>query len=108
MSDFAFAGKTFVVRLDNGVVLHNIYAAEGNRLQYAEIDGASESASGTVDLHVAEVSPKVYLLGWNEVTGTAVTHVMNFHDRTITGFWSFADHGGRTGEVHSGTFEELD
>ncbi|RRR99533.1 MoaF-related domain-containing protein [Glycomyces terrestris] len=107
MGDFAFAGKTFVIRLDNGVVLHNIFGAEGNKLQYAEIDGATESASGTVDLHVAEVTPRVYLLGWNEVSGTAVTHVMNFHNHTITGFWSFEDHGGRIGEVHSGTFEEL-
>lgn len=107
MSDFPFAGKTFVIRLDNGVVFHNIYGTEGNKLQYAEIDGATESASGTVDLHVAQVSPRIYLLGWNEVTGTAVTHVMNFQNRTITGYWSFDNDGGRTGEVHSGTFEEL-
>ncbi|THV30190.1 MoaF-related domain-containing protein [Glycomyces paridis] len=107
MSDFAFAGKTFVIHLDNGVVFHNIYGSEGNRLQYAEIDGATEGASGTVDLHVAEIARKVYLIGWNEVTGATVTQVLDFGTGTVTGFWSADEGGGRSGEIHSGTFEEL-
>lgn len=107
MTDFAFAGKTFEVRLDNGVVFHNTYAAEGNRLRYEEIDGAVESASEEVRLHVAEVAAGIYLLGWNEVSGTAVSHVMDFNTGSITAFWSFDVGGGRIGEVHTATFEEV-
>ncbi|WP_030161551.1 hypothetical protein [Glycomyces sp. NRRL B-16210] len=107
MSDFAFAGKVFDIRVDNGVVLRNAYAPEGNKLRYEQIDGASEGGSGVVDLHVGEVAPSVYLLGWNEVSGAAVTHVMDFNSGTITGFWSFDADGGRTGEVHSATFTEV-
>ncbi|MFC3493215.1 MoaF-related domain-containing protein [Glycomyces rhizosphaerae] len=107
MTDFAFAGKTFEVRLDNGVVFHNTYAAEGNKLQYAEIDGATEGASEEVDLYVAEVASRTYLVGWNEVSGTVVTHLMDFKNKRITAFWSFDTGGGRTGEVHSGTFAQV-
>lgn len=108
MSDFAFAGKTFEIRLDNGVVFHNTYGSEGSTLHYEEVDGASEGGSEAVGLHVGEVSRGVYLLGWNEVSGTAVTHVMDFNTGTVTGFWSIDDGGGRTGEVHTATFRAVE
>jgi phenolic acid decarboxylase len=107
MTDFAFAGKTFEVRVDNGVIFQNTYADEGNKLRYEEIDGAVEGASEEVRLHVAEVASGIYLLGWNEVSGTAVTHVMDFNTNTITAFWSFDVGGGRIGEVHTATFKEV-
>lgn len=107
MSDFAFAGKTFEIRVDNGVVYYSTFGAEGGTLRYEEIDGAAEGGSDEVELHVALVNSGVYLLGWNEVSGAVVTHVMDFNSGTITGFWSFDDGGGRSGEVHSATFREV-
>jgi phenolic acid decarboxylase len=107
MADFAFAGKTFEVRVDNGVIFHNTYGPEGNKLRYEEIDGAVEGASEEVRVHVAEVAAGIYLLGWNELSGTAVTHVMDFNTDTITAFWSFDVGGGRIGEVHTATFKEV-
>lgn len=107
MADFPFAGKTFEVRLDNGVIFHNTYAAEGNKLQYAEVDGAVEGASEEVDLYVAEVAPRTYLVGWNEVSGTSVTHLMDFRTKKITAFWSFNASGDRRGEMHTATFAQV-
>ena len=108
MSDFAFAGKVFEIRLDNGVVFHNTYGPEGDKLRYEMIDGAAEGGSGTVDLYVGEVAEKIYLVGWNEVSGAAVSHVMDFNTKRLTAFWSFDEDGGRTGEMHGGTFQERD
>jgi hypothetical protein len=107
MTDFAFAGKAFDIRLDNGVVFHNTFAVEGNRLVYEKIDGAVEGASEEVELYVAEIAPRMYLVGWNEVSGTAVAHVMDFKTKRVTAFRSLDAGGGRTGEVHTGTFEEV-
>lgn len=107
MTDFKFAGKTFEVRMDNGVVFHNTYAAEGNKLHYAAIDGAAEGASEDVELHVGVVAAGIYLVGWNEVSGKAVAHVMDFNTGTITGYWSFDAGGGRIGEVHAAKFKEV-
>ncbi|MDA1361764.1 hypothetical protein O1R50_19200 [Glycomyces luteolus] len=107
MSDFEFAGKGFDIRLDNGVLFHNTYAVEGNRMVYEQIDGVVEGASEEVELFVAEVAPRMYLVGWNEVSGAAVAHVMDFRTKKITAFRSMDANGGRIGEVHSGTFEEV-
>jgi phenolic acid decarboxylase len=107
MTDFEFAGKAFDIRLDNGVVFHNTYAAEGNRLVYEEIDGVVEGASEEVELYVAEVASRIYLVGWNEVSGAAVAHVMDFKTRRVTAFRSLDAGGRRAGEVHTGTFEEV-
>lgn len=107
MSDFAFAGKTFELHMEDGVVFRNTYGPEGNTLRYREIDGATEGASEDVKVHVAEVGRRMYLLGWNEISGTAVTHVMDFKTSTVTAFWSFPDGGGRTGQIHTATFKEI-
>ncbi|SDD86276.1 MoaF-related domain-containing protein [Glycomyces harbinensis] len=107
MSDFAFAGKVFEIRLDNGVVFRNTYGPGGDKLRYEMIDGATEGGSGTVDLYVGEVAEGVYLVGWNEESGTAVTQVMDFNTKRITAFFSLDEDGGRTGEVHDGTFQEV-
>jgi len=107
MSDFAFAGKTLEVRVDNGIVFHNTYGPEGNKLHYEEIDGTAEGASEDVELDVAEVAEGIYLLGWNEVSGTVVTHVMDFNTKRLAAFWSFDAGGARVGEVHYATFEEV-
>jgi hypothetical protein len=107
MTDFAFAGKAFDIRLDNGVIFHNTYAAEGNRLVYERIDGAVEGSSEEVRLYVAELSPRMYLVGWNERSGAAVTQVLDFKTKRVTVFRSLDAGGSRTGEVHSGTFEEV-
>lgn len=108
MSDFAFAGKTFELRLDNGIVFHNTYGAEGNTLHYEEVDGALEGGSEEAALQVGEIARGVYLLGWNELSGTAVAQVLDFNTGTVTGFWSIDDGGGRTGEMHTGTFREVE
>jgi hypothetical protein len=107
MSDFAFAGKVFEIRLDNGVVFHNTYSPGGDKLRYEMIDGAAEGGSGTVDLYVGEIAERIYLVGWNEVAGSAVAHVMDFNTKRITAFWSLDEGGGRIGEMHSGTFQEV-
>lgn len=107
MTDFAFAGKAFDIRLNNGVVFHNTYAAEGNRLVYERIDGIVEGASEEVELYVAEVAPRMYLVGWNEISGATVAHVMDFKTNKITEFRALDAGGSRVGEVYAGTFEEV-
>ncbi|GAB4003989.1 hypothetical protein GCM10029992_47650 [Glycomyces albus] len=49
----------------------------------------------------------MYLLGWNEISGTTVTHVMDFKNSTVTAFWSFPEGGGRVGQIHTATFKEI-
>lgn len=107
MGDFAFAGKSFEIRLDNGVVFFNSYGPEGNRLLYEEVDGVAESGSEEVELSVGEVAKGIYLLGWNEVSGATVSQVLDFNKGTVTGYWSVDAGGKRTGEVRSGVFREV-
>ncbi|THV37735.1 MoaF-related domain-containing protein [Glycomyces buryatensis] len=106
MSDFAFAGKSFEFRIDNGVVFRNFYSSDGKRLRYATLDGPAERVSEEVELFAAEFAPNIYMVGWNEISGATVVHVMNFKNHTMCGFWSFPEDDDRSGEIHSGTFAE--
>ncbi|WP_377272236.1 hypothetical protein [Peterkaempfera sp. SMS 1(5)a] len=61
----AFAGRTYLFRVDNGAEFRNCYSADGRRLRW---EGLGESAGqwDDVALHVAEVAPAVYFVNWTE------------------------------------------
>jgi len=107
MSDFTFAGKTIEFKVDNGVVFHNDYTADGKGLRYEAVDGPTKGTAEDVQLHAAQVAPGVYLVGWAEASGMTVTHAMNFNDGVIHAFWTYETDTGRIGELHHGTFREL-
>jgi hypothetical protein len=36
-----------------------------------------------------------------------VSHAMNLNTKTVHAFWTWQDDGGRQGELHTGTLEEV-
>ncbi|WP_030234038.1 MoaF-related domain-containing protein [Streptomyces sp. NRRL S-350] len=102
----AFAGRTYLFRADNGAAFRNTYSADGTRLRW---EGLGESAGQWEDvrLHVAEVAPEVYFVSWTEQSGITVSHVMDLGKLTVRAFWTFEGEGGRVGELHTGTLEQV-
>lgn len=107
MSGFPFAGKTLEIKVDNGVIFHNTYSDDGKQLHYETIAGPTEGASEDVELHAAEVSPGVYIVGWTEISGKTVAHALNFNTSTVHAFWTQEVGKGRIGELHPGSITEL-
>ncbi|MDF3141361.1 MULTISPECIES: hypothetical protein [unclassified Streptomyces] len=105
MSGLTYAGKTFVFRVDNGVVFRNTYSADGISLRYETLEGPAKGAEETVTLHTAEVAPGLFIVGWVEASGMTVTHLMNLNTRTIHAFWTYETDNGRVAELHTGTLE---
>lgn len=107
MSVLNYAGKTFEVRIDNGVVFHNTYATDGTKLYWEGVAGAMRGRSEDVELHAAEIASGVFLIGWTEKSGMTVTHAMNLIDNTIHAFWTYDTPEGRLAELHTGAIEEI-
>ncbi|TXC99797.1 MoaF N-terminal domain-containing protein [Streptomyces sp. ISID311] len=105
MSTLTYAGRTFVFRVDNGVVFRNTYSADGTSLHYETLEGPAKGATETVALHAAEVAPGIFLLGWVEESGMTVTHVMNLDTLTVHALWTDENDGRRAAELHTGTLE---
>ncbi len=107
MSGLTYAGKTYELAVDNGVVFHNTYAADGTRMHYETVAGPTTGAEEDVDLHATEITPGVFLVGWVEASGTSVTHAMNLNTDTVHAFWTFETPEGRVAELHTGHLKEL-
>ncbi|MFI6999318.1 MoaF-related domain-containing protein [Nocardia sp. NPDC050175] len=105
MSILTYAGRTLILRVDNGVVFRNTYAADGATLHYETLEGSAKGAQETVVLHAAEVGPGLFMLGWVETSGMTITHVMNLTARTVHAFWTYEAGGNRVAELHTGTLE---
>ncbi|GAA3781792.1 hypothetical protein ACFS5L_14825 [Streptomyces phyllanthi] len=103
MSDLTYDGKTFVFRVDNGVVFRNTYTADGTSLRYETLQGPAKGAAETVTLHTAEVAPGLFMLSWVEASGMTITHLMNLNTRTVHAFWTYETGDGRVAELHTGT-----
>lgn len=107
MSSLTYAGRTFIFRVDNGVVFRNAYSPEGTGLHYETIEGPTKGAVEDVVLHAAEVTPGIFIVGWVETSGMTVTHVMNLNTHTVQAFWTYEDGTGRVAELHTGTLEPI-
>ncbi|MGQ4480086.1 MoaF-related domain-containing protein [Streptomyces sp. SAS_276] len=105
MNELTSAGKTFIFRVDNGVVFHNTYTADGATLHYETTEGPTKGSAETVTLHTAKVAPGLFILGWAETSGMRVTHPMNLNTLTAHGFWTYQKGDGRIAELHIGTLE---
>jgi hypothetical protein len=62
MSTPTYAGHTFELRIDNGVVFRNGYTPDGTGLHYEVLEGPTAGAAETVSLH-AEARPGQRLHG---------------------------------------------
>nr|WP_298552776.1 hypothetical protein [uncultured Streptomyces sp.] len=71
------------------------------------VTGPNTGASEDFALHAAEVAPVVFLLGWVEKSGMAVTHAMNLNTLTVHAFWSYYTPEGGIDELHVGTLKEM-
>ncbi|WP_329537043.1 hypothetical protein OG568_51745 (plasmid) [Streptomyces sp. NBC_01450] len=105
MSELSYVGKTFVFRVDNGVDFRNTYAADGTTLRYETLEAPTKGAGETVTLHIAEVAPGLFMLGWVETSGMTITHLMNLNNHTVHAFWTYETGDGRVAELHTGTLE---
>ncbi|MGK4584255.1 MoaF-related domain-containing protein [Kitasatospora sp. HPMI-4] len=101
-----FAGHTYLFRVDNGAAFRNAYSADGTRLHWEGL-GESAGQSEDVALHVAEVAPQIYFVSWTEASGLTVSHVMDLAKLTVRTFWTYEGEGGRVGELHTGTLEQI-
>lgn len=100
-----YAGKTFIITVDNGVTFRNTYSADGTKLHYETIAGPTSGAHEDVVLHSAEVAPGIFIIGWVEQSGMTITHVMNLNTATVHAFWTFDPGNGRVAELHTATIE---
>ncbi|WP_329273342.1 MoaF-related domain-containing protein [Streptomyces sp. NBC_01451] len=105
MSGPTYAGRTFVFRVDNGVVFRNTCTADGTTLHYETLEGPAKGAEETVILHTAEVAPGLFMLGWVEESGMTITHLMNLNALTVHAFWTYETGDGRAAELHAGVLE---
>lgn len=107
MSAQSYADRTFVFRVDNGVVFRNTYSADGTGLHYETLEGPAKGAAEDVALQAAEVAPGIFVMGWVEESGMTVTHVMNLDSLTVHALWTYESNGRRVAELHSGTLEPV-
>ncbi|MEU5322034.1 hypothetical protein AB0G67_35590 [Streptomyces sp. NPDC021056] len=105
MSELTYAGKTFVLRVDNAAVFRNTYATDGTTLRYQTLEGPAKGAEETATLHTAEVAPGRFMLGWAEKAGMTITHLKNLNAKTVHAFWTYGRGEGRVAELHTGTVE---
>lgn len=105
MNARTYAGRTFVLRVDNGVAFRNTYAADGTTLHYETLEGPTKGTTETVTLHTAALGPGQFMVGWVEESGMTVTHVMNLDALTVHAFWTYREGAGRVAELHTGTLE---
>ncbi|OJY42697.1 hypothetical protein [Pseudonocardia sp. 73-21] len=107
MSELTYAGKTYELAVDNGVVFHNTYSPDGTSLRNETVAGATAGAVEDVDLHATEITPGVFLVGWVETSGMTVTHAMNLDTATVHAFWTYETPDGRVAELHTAHLKEL-
>lgn len=107
MNGLEFAGKTYEIRLDNGVVFHHEYSASGTKLHYETVAGPMEGGSEDVRLHTAEIAPRIYLVQWNEISGMSVGQAMNLKAGTVHAFWTHEAGGELHTELRTGTITEI-
>ncbi|GAB3655796.1 MoaF-related domain-containing protein [Glycomyces tarimensis] len=108
MSGLALAGKTYELKMDNGVVFHHTYSPDGKTLHYETIAGPMEQGSEDVRLHTAEVASDVWLVAWNEISGVSVTQAVNLKANTVHVFSTHEAGGERRTEIRTGTIAEVD
>lgn len=108
MSTPTYAGHTFELRIDNGVVFRNSYTPDGTGLHYEVLEGPTAAAAETVSLHAAEVAAGIFIVGWLEDSGMTITHVMNLNTSTVHAFWTYPTEPGRVAELHLGTLAATD
>lgn len=102
-----FAGNTYLIRFDNGIVFRNTYSSDGTSLHYDTLEGYGAGTSEDVALHTAALDGRSYLVNWVEANGTTVTHLMNLASGTVHAFWTFATPDGRAGELHTASLDTL-
>ncbi|MFH8889466.1 MoaF-related domain-containing protein [Streptomyces sp. NPDC017949] len=102
----AFAGHTYVLTLDNGVVLRNTYSADGSTLDWTALAGPMAGRSGQERLSVRAVGEGLYFVNWVEASGMTVSHVMDLGRGTVSVYWTYGTpDGGRVGELHTATLQ---
>ncbi|MFJ1865337.1 MoaF-related domain-containing protein [Streptomyces sp. NPDC088097] len=104
----AFAGHTYLLKLDNGAVLRNSYSADGATLDWTALEGPMAGHSGSERLSVRAVGEGLYFVNWVEASGMTVSHVMDLGRGAVSVYWTYATpDGGRTGELHTATLERV-
>ncbi|MEV7180600.1 hypothetical protein [Kitasatospora sp. NPDC093679] len=99
-----FAGKTYLITVDNGNVYKNTYSADGTSLHSETVAGTGVGETFDAALATAQVGWGLYFTNWVEPNGVTVSHVMNFNNNTVKVYFTFATAAGtRLGQLHSAT-----
>ncbi|MFC8448409.1 hypothetical protein [Kitasatospora sp. NPDC057223] len=99
-----FAGKTYLVTVDNGNVYRNTYSADGTALHSETVAGQGVGEVFDAPLATAVVGWNLYFTSWVEPNGVTVSHVLNFTTNTVKVYFTFATATGqRLGQLHSAT-----
>ena len=104
----AFAGHTYRLQVDNGVVYQNSYSADGTSLHWEAVEGPFKGNSGDEKLSVRKIRDDMYHVNWVESSGMTVSHVMDLADKTVSVYWTYvtAD-GNRVGELHTASLTRI-
>ncbi|PCG81804.1 hypothetical protein CIB93_33365 [Streptomyces sp. WZ.A104] len=104
----AFAGHSYRLEVDNGVVFHNSYSADGTKLHWEATAGPMKGNSGDQDLAVKKVNDGVYHVNWVEESGMTVSHVMDLNSGNVSVYWTYVNESGdRVGELHTATLTRI-
>ncbi|GAA5005086.1 MoaF-related domain-containing protein [Kitasatospora paranensis] len=103
-----FAGKTYLITVDNGNVYRNTYSADGTTLHSETVQGSGVGESFDATLATAQVGWNLYFTSWVEPNGVTVSHVLNFTTNTVKVYFTFATAtGGRAGQLHNATLARV-
>ncbi|WP_431679615.1 MoaF-related domain-containing protein [Kitasatospora sp. KL5] len=103
-----FAGKTFLITVDNGNVYKNTYSADGTQLHSETVQGNGVGEVFDATLATSQVGWNLYFTNWVEPNGVTVSHVMNFNNKTVQVYFTFQTATGtRLGQLHSATMTRV-
>ncbi|WP_405012388.1 MoaF-related domain-containing protein [Kitasatospora sp. NBC_01539] len=103
-----FAGKTFLITVDNGNVYRNTYSADGTSLHSETVQGTGVGEVFDATLANTQVGLGLWFSNWVEPNGVTVSHVLNFANRTVQVYFTFATASGtRLGQLHSATLTRV-
>lgn len=103
-----FAGRTYLITVDNGNVYRNTYSADGTTLHSETVQGSGVGEVFDATLATTQVGWGLYFTNWVEPNGVTVSHVLNFNNNTLKVYFTFATAtGARLGQLHNATLSRV-
>ena len=99
----SLAGTRTLIAYDSGIELDVEYLSD-TELEWKGTAGPAAGKSGTESLSVIELAPGIYVVGWIEADGTAVTNVISVEAGAVVAHVTFDTPQGRRSALQRGAF----